>query len=93
MYFYKENLTTTVSNVCPQVALGFNRGYWSYLERFVRGLVFKFDDVYVITGPMYLPKKEADGHFYVRYRVLGDPPNTSVPTHFFKGWIPIATYN
>jgi endonuclease G len=79
------NETFLLSNVCPQIPLGFNRGYWAQFERFTRHLTNFFDDVYVFTGPLYLPKKdEKDGHYYVKYRVLGNPPNTSVPTHFFK---------
>ncbi len=77
----------TVTNVSPQIARGFNRGYWAHFEKFVRHLTTEFEDVYVYTGPLFLPKKEEDGNYYVKYRVLGDPPNTSVPTHFWKGMI------
>ena len=59
--------------VCLQTP-GFNRGYWSDFEEFVRELVLPdsavaldeppplsppFKDVYVITGPLFLPSKEA----------------------------------
>lgn len=74
--------TFLLSNMSPQVALGFNRGYWAYLEHFVRSLTSTFDDVYVFTGPLYLPKLEDDGKMYVKYQVLGS--NTAVPTHFYK---------
>eukprot|EP00842_Homolaphlyctis_polyrhiza_P006543 jgi/Hompol1/6890/HPOL_002507-RA len=77
--------TFILSNISPQIAVGFNRGYWAGLERFVRGLTKNFDDVYVVTGPLFLPSKdESDGNYYVKYRVIGTPPNTAVPTHFFK---------
>ena len=46
-------------------------------------MVKKFDNVWVVTGPLYLPKKEADNKFYVKYEVIG-PHSVSVPTHFFK---------
>eukprot|EP00611_Tribonema_gayanum_P012258 TRINITY_DN22893_c0_g1_i1.p1 TRINITY_DN22893_c0_g1~~TRINITY_DN22893_c0_g1_i1.p1 ORF type:complete len:423 (-),score=100.51 TRINITY_DN22893_c0_g1_i1:128-1396(-) len=46
--------TFVMSNVAPQLP-AFNRGYWQQLERFVRGLAPQFDNVYVITGPLYLP--------------------------------------
>ena len=40
---------------------------------------------FMIKGPVYLPKKDNnDGHYYVKYRVLGSPPTVAVPTHFFK---------
>lgn len=77
--------TFTLSNISPQVGNGFNRHYWARLEKFSRDLLEHYDDVYICSGPLYLPKQdEEDGHYYVRYRVIGDPPNVSVPTHFFK---------
>ncbi|KAL2912600.1 nuclease [Polyrhizophydium stewartii] len=77
--------TFMLSNISPQVAKGFNRGYWAHFENFVRSLTKQFDDVYVITGPLFLPQREENGEYWVKYRVLGNPPNTAVPTHFFKG--------
>jgi len=56
----------------------------SRFEQFVRNLTKEFQDVYVITGPLYLPKKEADGKYYVRYQMIGEPGNVAVPTHFYK---------
>lgn len=35
------------------------------------------------TGPLYLPKHEADGKTYVKYQVIG-PSAVAVPTHFYK---------
>ncbi|KUF97770.1 hypothetical protein AM588_10011471 [Phytophthora nicotianae] len=45
-----------MTNMSPQVGVGFNRGYWSRLEGFVRHLAGQYDAVYVITGPLFLPK-------------------------------------
>jgi endonuclease G len=67
----------------PQVP-GLNRGYWASFEKFVRSLGPRFEEVYVVTGPLYLPKKEEEKYF-IKYQVIGNPPNTAVPTHFFKG--------
>ena len=79
------HLNSLVTNISPQVGVGFNRGYWLQIESFVRGLTKKFDDVYVISGPLFLPKFDAqEGKHFVKYEVLGDPPNTAVPTHFYK---------
>ena len=75
--------TFILTNVSPQDA-GLNRGYWSYFESFVRSLTKHFEDVYVVTGPAFLPKEDEGGKFWVKYQVLGNPPNTAVPTHFFK---------
>jgi endonuclease G len=83
--FFHSLLIIKVTNVSPQVGVGFNRSYWAYFEKFARNLTRHFDDVYVITGPLFLPRKEEDGHYYVKFKKLGDPPNTSGPTHFFKG--------
>lgn len=44
-----------------------------------------FPDVYVITGPLYLPHQDpVDNKFYVKHEVIGNPPNIAVPTHFYK---------
>ncbi|KAJ2306784.1 nuclease [Coemansia sp. RSA 2706] len=75
--------TFILTNIAPQVGAGFNRNYWAYLEKFVRDLTATFDDVYCISGPLYLPTKEGD-KWFVKYQVIGNPPNVAVPTHFFK---------
>ncbi|KAJ2125510.1 nuclease [Coemansia sp. RSA 720] len=77
------NDTFFLSNIAPQVGKGFNRNYWASLETFVRDLTKSFDDVYCISGPLYLPEKQGD-KWFVNYEVIGDPPNVAVPTHFFK---------
>ncbi|KAJ1721719.1 nuclease [Coemansia erecta] len=77
------NETFFLTNIAPQVGKGFNRNYWADLESFVRGLTKSFDDVYCISGPLYLPQREGD-KWVVKYEVLGSPPNVAVPTHFFK---------
>ena len=49
-----------------QVGVGFNRDKWEHLERYVRKLTKLYKNVYVCTGPLYLPKREADGKSYVK---------------------------
>ncbi|KAF9475676.1 mitochondrial nuclease [Pholiota conissans] len=78
------NETFLLSNIAPQVGEGFNRHYWAYLEDWCRRLTGTFQDVYVFTVPLYLPKQEADGKWRVTHEVIGSPPNVSVPTHFAK---------
>ncbi|TMW60474.1 hypothetical protein Poli38472_000516 [Pythium oligandrum] len=75
-----------MTNISPQVGVGFNRTYWSRFEGFVRHLANQFDGLYVVTGPLFLPKKnKKTGEFHVSYPVLGTPPDVvAVPTHFFK---------
>ncbi|KAG8901330.1 nuclease [Tulasnella sp. 403] len=70
--------TFLLTNIAPQVGVDFNRHYWAYLEDC-------FQDVYVFTVPLYLPKKDSDGKWRTSYEVIGSPvPNVSVPTHFAK---------
>jgi len=77
--------TFLLTNMSPQVGEGFNRDYWASLEYFCRCLTKKYGSVRVITGPLFLPRKDpVDGKFKVSYEVIGNPPNVAVPTHFFK---------
>ncbi|RMZ88030.1 hypothetical protein DV736_g4743, partial [Chaetothyriales sp. CBS 134916] len=77
--------TFSLTNMCPQVGEGFNRDYWAHFEEFCRGLCKKYPSVRIVTGPLYLPKKdESDGKWRVSYEVIGSPPNVAVPTHFYK---------
>lgn len=78
------NETFYLSNIAPQVGDGFNRHYWAYLEDWCRRLTDEFQDVYVFTVPLYLPKKDLDGKWRVTHEVIGNPPNVAVPTHFAK---------
>ncbi|MFH4982148.1 hypothetical protein AB6A40_008857 [Gnathostoma spinigerum] len=75
--------TFLLSNMSPQVGKGFNRDKWNELERYVRARARKSENVYVCTGPLYLPRRESDGKMYVKYEVIGSN-NVAVPTHFFK---------
>ncbi|KAI0243652.1 nuclease [Massospora cicadina] len=87
--------TFYLTNMSPQVGLGFNREYWAWLEDFCRKLTDRFSQVYVFTGPLYLPKKGPQfpdpEKWYVQYEVIGNPPNIAVPTHFFKVILAIPT--
>jgi endonuclease G len=75
--------TFFLSNIAPQVGKGFNRDKWNDLEKEVRNLAKTNDNVWLCTGPLYLPRREADNKLYVKYEVIG-PSNVAVPTHFFK---------
>jgi endonuclease G, mitochondrial len=77
--------TFTLTNMCPQVGDGFNRDYWAHFEEFCRNLAKRYPSVRVVTGPLYLPRKDdRDGKWRVSYEVIGNPPNVAVPTHFYK---------
>lgn len=75
--------TFYLSNISPQVGKGFNRNIWNDLEKYIRAIARKSRNVYVCTGPLYLPRSENDGKTYVKYQVIG-LNNVAVPTHFFK---------
>lgn len=77
--------TFFLTNMCPQVGEGFNRDYWAHFEDFCRRLTQRYPSVRIVTGPLYLPKRDpADNKWYVRYEMIGSPPNIAVPTHFYK---------
>ncbi|KAL1894213.1 nuclease [Sporothrix stenoceras] len=79
------NETFFLTNMCPQVGEGFNRDYWAHFEDFCRRLTTRYPSVRVVTGPLYLPKKDpVDNKWYVKYEMIGNPPNVAVPTHFYK---------
>lgn len=71
--------------MCPQVGDGFNRDYWAHFEDFCRRLTNNYPSVRIVTGPLYLPRKDSDtGKYKISYEVIGNPPNVAVPTHFYK---------
>ena len=70
--------TFYLTNMSPQVGAGFNRNYWSRLEQFVRQLTTVYADVYVLTGPLWLPKRERDGKHYVQC-VFRPPARHHIP--------------
>jgi endonuclease G len=77
--------TFYLSNMCPQVGEGFNRDYWAHFEDFCRRLTVKYPSVRIVTGPLYLPRKDpVDNKWYVKYEMIGSPPSIAVPTHFYK---------
>jgi endonuclease G len=81
--------TFTLCNISPQDHV-MNVSVWNLLEEWVRKLVRAQEKatttVYVVTGPLWLPKRKVeDGKFEYQHIALGSPPSlVSVPTHFFK---------
>lgn len=72
-----------LSNIVPQDFEN-NGGFWNRLEIFCKNLVERYDDVYVYSGPLYLPYTDEDTKKkYVKYEVIGGN-NVAVPTHLFK---------
>lgn len=73
-----------LTNMAPQVGVGFNREYWAYFEAFARNLTKTYSSIRVVTGSLFLPTKDSDGKWQVTYEVIGNPPTVAVPTHFYK---------
>ena len=63
-----------MSNMAPQVGVGFNRHIWAQLEGRVRDWARERGELYVVTGPVYAPAPE---------KRIG-PNQVAVPTHFYK---------
>ena len=67
--------TFYLTNICPQVGDGFNRDYWAHFERFCRHLTDKYESVRIMTGPLYLPKRDPEtGKIGCVTRSLGTHP-------------------
>lgn len=69
-----ESETFLLSNMSPQVGLGFNRRIWKNLEAKVRSWTKKRQNIYVMTGPIYASKD---------YKTIG-PDKVAIPSHFYK---------
>jgi endonuclease G len=64
--------TFLLTNIAPQVGPGFNRQYWAYLEKFCRDLTKNYTDVFVYTGPLFLPQLQGESQAYVKLDFQGD---------------------
>eukprot|EP00308_Calcidiscus_leptoporus_P012544 CAMPEP_0119371448 /NCGR_PEP_ID=MMETSP1334-20130426/17605_1 /TAXON_ID=127549 /ORGANISM="Calcidiscus leptoporus, Strain RCC1130" /LENGTH=406 /DNA_ID=CAMNT_0007388715 /DNA_START=107 /DNA_END=1327 /DNA_ORIENTATION=+ len=71
------------SNIVPQ-EMSNNGSDWLRLERLAKELLRRYTDVYVVSGPLYLPGDATeDGRKYVTYEVIGKHA-VAAPTHLFK---------
>lgn len=67
-----------LSNVCPQHPR-LNRTFWRKLESWTRSLTGVFDEVHVVSGPLFLPQlvgggsPDSDSHWETRFRMIGHP--------------------
>ncbi len=64
-----------LSNMTPQVGVGFNRGIWKKLEEKVRDWVQQRKNMYIFTGPIFSDPKH--------YNTIGSN-KVAIPTHFYK---------
>lgn len=75
-----------LSNISPQVGIGFNRHIWAELEEYAREKIKANSGGFVITGPLFYDPAEdnpatADGVVNVKWIGGG---RVGVPTHFYK---------
>ncbi|KAK1171981.1 hypothetical protein AOXY_G4444 [Acipenser oxyrinchus oxyrinchus] len=74
--------TFYLSNIVPQNFEN-NAGFWNRLEMYCRELTERFENVWIISGPLTLPEVGSDGKKTVTYQVIGKG-NVAVPTHLYK---------
>jgi endonuclease G, mitochondrial len=67
-----------LTNMAPQVGVGFNQQLWKDLETAIRGWVAQRGRLTIITGPIF-----AIDAGKVSYAVIG-ADHVAVPTHFYK---------
>lgn len=82
---YKSNLdvkkaTFLLSNISPQNQ-DLNRNYWAAIESDTRYLTKTAKKVHIITGPLFLVKKEEE---IEKLGSMSESRTIDVPTHFFK---------
>ncbi|XP_059520407.1 nuclease EXOG, mitochondrial isoform X3 [Myotis daubentonii] len=59
--------TFYLSNIVPQ-NFDNNAGYWNRIEMYCRELTERFDDVWIVSGPLTLPQTGSDGKKIVSYQ-------------------------
>ncbi|PKU37462.1 hypothetical protein llap_12234 [Limosa lapponica baueri] len=64
--------TFYLSNIVPQNYEN-NAGFWNRMEMYCRELTERFEDVWVVSGPLTLPQTSDDGKKSVTYQVLREP--------------------
>ncbi|KAM8758166.1 nuclease EXOG, mitochondrial isoform 1-T1 [Rhynchonycteris naso] len=74
--------TFYLSNIVPQ-NIDNNAGYWNRIEMYCRELTERFEDVWIVSGPLTLPQTRSDGKKIVSYQVIGED-NVAVPSHLYK---------
>jgi endonuclease G len=66
--------TFLLSNIAPQVGLGFNRGIWKELEQKIREWAKERGELYIYVGPIF---------GFKNIKTIGTD-HVAVPSHFFK---------
>ncbi|XP_030358142.1 nuclease EXOG, mitochondrial isoform X2 [Strigops habroptila] len=74
--------TFYLSNIVPQNYEN-NAGFWNRMEMYCRELTERFEDVWIVSGPLTLPQTNDDGKKSVTYQVIGKD-DVAVPSHLYK---------
>ncbi|KAM9387894.1 nuclease EXOG, mitochondrial [Phaethornis superciliosus] len=74
--------TFYLSNIVPQNYEN-NAGFWNRMEMYCRELTERFEDVWIVSGPLTLPQTNEDGKKSVTYQVIGKD-DVAVPSHLYK---------
>ncbi|XP_032644956.2 nuclease EXOG, mitochondrial [Chelonoidis abingdonii] len=74
--------TFYLSNIVPQNYKN-NAGFWNRMEMYCRELTERFEDVWIVSGPLTLPQTGDDGKKRVTYQVIGQG-DVAVPSHLYK---------
>ena len=88
MYFKnRDAFSICRAAVRPLILRSITVQYWARFEQFARDLTKTYSDVYVFSGPLYMPTRAAGGKWVVSFEVLRGEDGqgqVAVPTHFFK---------
>uniref|UniRef100_UPI00358E7E1E nuclease EXOG, mitochondrial-like isoform X1 n=1 Tax=Myxine glutinosa TaxID=7769 RepID=UPI00358E7E1E len=72
--------TFLYSNIVPQYKTN-AEGIWRSLEDYCRELTERFQDVWVVSGPLFRPTEGTQRS--IKYQIIGDA-GVAVPTHLYK---------
>lgn len=71
------------ANIVPQEYSN-NAGRWNSLEMYTRNLTKQFSDVYVVSGPAFVPILDSKtNRKHIKYEVIGES-NVACPSHLYK---------
>ncbi|XP_073430034.1 uncharacterized protein [Dendrobates tinctorius] len=63
--------TFYLSNIVPQNYKN-NAGFWNRFEMYCRDLTQRFDDIWIVSGPLLLPVQNEDGKKSVTYQFMSE---------------------
>ncbi|XP_020635440.3 nuclease EXOG, mitochondrial isoform X2 [Pogona vitticeps] len=78
--------TFYLSNIVPQNYEN-NAGFWNRVEMYCRELTERFEDVWIVSGPLILPQMEEDGKKRVTYQILAESEKQDIPSSWREAWI------